>query len=420
IREYAFERLIESGEMPRVRRLHAEFFLQFARDVEPHIRTSERARWRSILQQDLENIRGVLNWALTRSEGLEAGQSLTFALTFFWALCGVMSEGLDYCRRFLDLTNETTPLPVRAGLLTLAGAISMLQGRDAHSNTDWQEDIPLARQSGEKQVLANALLVGGARALAGNDPVLAAERLEECELLFRELGDEWGESVSVLWQRNSALLRGDPQRAAQLFDRGLSLARHQGDPWLLVVPLSNVAQDAFAKGELEKAESTLLELVSTMRTTADLWTVGWPLTALAQIQLQRGQLDSARVYISEALQVGGEQGNVMAQTYSLAEAAALLVLCYAREGTDQQLLQAKLLNAARLCGASAAFVSSPHLLGSTLTKDVYDAMTAQVHRAVGAENWEKGYGEGTRMPLEQAVELATSELKQAAGGNLVQ
>ncbi|HEX8992313.1 MAG TPA: DUF4062 domain-containing protein [Anaerolineales bacterium] len=62
----------------------------------------------------------------------------------------------------------------------------------------------------------------------------------------------------------------------------------------------------------------------------------------------------------------------------------------------------------------------PDLLGSTLTMEVHLAMVAQVRAAVDAESWEHGYGEGARMPFEQALELATTELKQAAGGNLVQ
>jgi predicted ATPase len=44
LREYAHERLIESNEIDRLRRQHALYYLEFARKVEPLIRSRERIR----------------------------------------------------------------------------------------------------------------------------------------------------------------------------------------------------------------------------------------------------------------------------------------------------------------------------------------------------------------------------------------
>ena len=417
IRDYALERLSGSGEGEQVRRLHAEFFLHFMQEVEPLIRTSARARWTSTLRQEMENVRAALDWTLSSKDGRLLGQSMTGMMLFAWALCGYTTEGLRYCHALLDLVDEGTPPAVHAGLLCVAGGLAMLQGDMNFTSAGWQEAIQLARNSGDRHILATILLMAGAWALSGNDPALSARQFEECRPLFQELHDEWGEVLSVFWLRNSLLLLGDQARAAQLFDHALALARHQGDPWLLVVPLIDVAQDAFSRGDLTAAASTLTEVESMLRQVGDMWTLAWPLTTLAQIELRRGNLGSARAYISEGLQLGSEYGNMMAQIFSLVESACLLVLRYARADTDASLLRSKMLSAARLCGATASFVNFPHLLGSTITRGIYDAMVAQVREAVESEQWKNSYEEGSRMSLEQAFDLATMELKQAVGGN---
>ncbi len=413
LREYAAERLAESGEMERVRRTHAEYFLHFARDVEPRIRSAERARWRAFFEQDLSNIRVVLDWSLTEADALEIGQRLASALAFFWALCGQTSEGKHYCEALLAAANESTPPDVRSGLRSELGALTLLQGGTRSAVFDWDETIRLAREPGEKYILLNALLLGGAWALASNDLTAAKARLEESQRCCHEMGDEWRESLSTLWLGNAAALRGEAEQSRALTERAIRLARHQGDPWLLIVPLIDVAQTAFAKGDLESAETTFREVEAILRTVDDQWSLSWPLGALAQIELLRGDLTGARAHVIEALQLSREYGNVMAQIFSVVETACALALRYGGEGAGPGLRQQELMNAARLCGATRNFVDYPILLGSVVTRDVYDALVAQVRGAIEPSIWDPCFQEGTTIPFEQALDIADAELREA-------
>ena len=414
LREYAFERLLESGEADRAQRAHAEYYLRFAREVEPRTRTAQRVHWRTVLEQDLENIRRALDWTSTSSGALEMGQWLTITLTYFWTLCGYIREGQHYCDTFLALSNEKATSSVRAELLSLAGILSLLRRGTKSVTPDWTGIIQTARQSGEKPTLAKALLLSGAWALASDQPVLAARYFEECQPLFHELSDEWSEVLAILWLRNTLTLRGESNRSRELFERGLAMARHQGDPWLLALTLIDVAQEAFTQGELEKAETTMREVEHMLRSTGEQWGLAWPLTALAQVQLMRGDLASAHATIAEALRLGHTYGNMLAQIFSLVEAACLLTLRYGREAVDIDLRKSEFANAARLCGGARPFAEFPFLLGSTVTRSAYDAMIAQVRSTMDAEAWEQGFAEGSTMPFEQALELATAELSRFA------
>ena len=72
IREFAMERLEESGEATEVRRRHAEHFLALAEQAQPHLRGSPR-EWLDRLQRDHDNLRTAFDWFEAENE-LRAAQ----------------------------------------------------------------------------------------------------------------------------------------------------------------------------------------------------------------------------------------------------------------------------------------------------------------------------------------------------------
>ena len=66
LRQYALERLEESGEAEAFRRRHAEFFLALAEEAEPKLRGPEQAAWFERLDAENGNLTcgaHVVNWA---------------------------------------------------------------------------------------------------------------------------------------------------------------------------------------------------------------------------------------------------------------------------------------------------------------------------------------------------------------------
>ncbi|MFL5731591.1 MAG: helix-turn-helix domain-containing protein, partial [Chloroflexia bacterium] len=62
IREYASERLAESGEEQAVRRQHAAYYLRLAEAAEPHLTSGGRQPWMERLDSEWSNIRAALEW----------------------------------------------------------------------------------------------------------------------------------------------------------------------------------------------------------------------------------------------------------------------------------------------------------------------------------------------------------------------
>ena len=64
IREYALERLAESGETEALLRQHATFFLAMAKEADLKLRSAEQSTWRRRLDAEHDNLRAALQWAL--------------------------------------------------------------------------------------------------------------------------------------------------------------------------------------------------------------------------------------------------------------------------------------------------------------------------------------------------------------------
>ena len=78
---------------------HLACFMTLAETAETHLRGQDQAAWFDHLEQEIENIRRALHWALV-SDPL-AGLRLASALLWFWHIRGRWLEGLDWLERGL-------------------------------------------------------------------------------------------------------------------------------------------------------------------------------------------------------------------------------------------------------------------------------------------------------------------------------
>ena len=92
VRQYAQDRLHESGEAEAIRERHRDYFLALAEEAEPKLLGAEQAAWLRRLEAEHDNLRAGLSWSLEDS-GSQAGLRLCGALQRFWITRGHFSEG---------------------------------------------------------------------------------------------------------------------------------------------------------------------------------------------------------------------------------------------------------------------------------------------------------------------------------------
>src|SRR5215207_1839591 len=107
VHEFALEKLEGSAEAEEVRRRHTEYFLELAEEAEPRLRGPEDVEWLERLEEEHDNLRAALAWALEREE-VELGLRLAGALWMFWEAHGHYSEGRRWLEKALEKEGRTS------------------------------------------------------------------------------------------------------------------------------------------------------------------------------------------------------------------------------------------------------------------------------------------------------------------------
>ncbi len=278
IREYALERLEESGEAEALRRAHAAFALALAERAEPELTGPEAGAWLDRLEREHDNLRGALGWALERGE-VELGLRLVAAVFRFWMVRGHLREGRVWAERLLALGREGADAAraapgagwesIRARALRAAGVLALYQGDEAAAESWLEQAAALGREAGDPRTVANALNSLGVVALGQGAPARAEACLEDGLALMREAGAR-RDVASVLTNLGIALyMKEDMERAADAFAEALAVSREVGDRDLIATSLANLSSVALRQREVARADALGREALALYRELGD-------------------------------------------------------------------------------------------------------------------------------------------------------
>jgi predicted ATPase/class 3 adenylate cyclase len=186
IREYAWDRLVASGEAAAIRQRHAAYFQALAEAADAGWQGTRQAVWRQRLAVEHDNLRAALGWAEETAQG-EAGARLAGALARFWATHGYLAEG----RRWLEWalqSAQTVPITQRARLLDGASEIAYWQADYAAARAWAEEALALRRTLGYQAPIAEALTNLGRILWRLGDRAGAQALLAESQALRRASG----------------------------------------------------------------------------------------------------------------------------------------------------------------------------------------------------------------------------------------
>ena len=110
VRQYALERLQETGEPEDARRRHAAFFLALAERAEPLIKGWDQVEWLDRLEAENDNLRAAIAWSLEADGGRSAAR-FGWALGMYWTMRARHTEGrllMDQAIARDDLPRQTS------------------------------------------------------------------------------------------------------------------------------------------------------------------------------------------------------------------------------------------------------------------------------------------------------------------------
>ena len=305
VREFAAERLEQSGRAAALRARHARYYAELAATGDEALAGgSDAARWLDRLEVEHDNLRAALDVAAESDPELEL--RLVTALGRFWEWRGHVREGLDRLECALARPAAAGPPTLRVRALMRAGVFLHMRGDFVPSRRRLEEGLALARELGDEAAVANALRNLGTLAKDEGDLERATALHSEALELSRAVGDPAGISSSLINLADAALAAGDFGHAAALARESVDLARELGHAVRETMSLLNLGLALLGSDDTAGAAATFglaLELCEqlTYREGAAVCFVGLaaltaaddPRSAARMLGAADGQLESA-------------------------------------------------------------------------------------------------------------------------------
>ena len=352
IREYAVERLEDSGEEDELRRRHAEWFVALAEEAEPHLTGSPKV-WLDRLEDENDNIRTALDFLETSGSG-DSMQRLCGAIWRFWLIRGHIAEG----RRRLEAALEADSRATVARGRTLNGATVM------------------ASESGDR---------GAARRHA-----------EEAVDLHRVIDDPWGEAISLGLLGSVHAVQRDFEGAQRLFEAALERHRRDGDDHRVLVAMDNIARMRDELGDVSGARALTEEVLRRARAAGNLRLQASSLRTLGVYALKKDRVAEALPLLEESYRISRDLDDSEAYFVLYCFAWALAIAGRAADAT-------------RVYSVAEAFrQETGRSAAGPFLERVNEWTLAKVQAQLVEDAIARAWDEGTRMTRDEAVALALS------------
>ncbi|HUR76990.1 MAG TPA: LuxR C-terminal-related transcriptional regulator [Acidimicrobiales bacterium] len=401
IRQYAFAKLIEAGEVASLRDRHLEYYGARAAEAGVDLEGRDAIRVLAELELEVDNFRAAFDWAMQSGRAEEAWR-LAGSLWLFWQR-NRAEEGASRLAAALK-TPGGDPLG-RAKALHSLGDLAFFCGDFAGGGQYLEECVPLAEASGDAKMIGRALNGIGVTGVFMQE-LDAVDYIERALVLHSATDDAyfWVDSLTGLML--AGWFTGDADLAKRAADEALQVGRSSGNPTTLVRALGIAVMAACARGDLDEWEAPAEEAIAICLELRDEISGPVVLSYLARHRGMRGfhddALEAAEVALSRAQAVNSDQGiapALWAKAITERDAGretALATLAQAIEAA----MNAGLVPFAAECAATMTSVS---IAAGDLTA-AREAVAAVSALADGH------YGQGSRgWALQAAGELALAE-----------
>jgi predicted ATPase/class 3 adenylate cyclase len=239
IREYALERLEQTGDLEEARRRHAEYYAGVAEQADEQLRGSGPAHLASLdrLEAEHDNLRAALTWSLQTAaagpapadrERAATGLRLVQALAPFWYRHCYITEGRRWLQQAIDLAAEDGGAPL-AQLAHWLGVLLQRQGELQAARAVLERSLAIWRDLGERDQQARELNSLGITHHHLDDTGTARSLLEESAAISRELGSDFRLAAALTNLGQLEANAGNFDRATQVLQEALAIDRKQGD-----------------------------------------------------------------------------------------------------------------------------------------------------------------------------------------------
>ncbi len=385
VREYALERLEESGEAEAVHAALAAQVIDLAEQADPSDPGALVAR----LTREQANIRAALAWALgDTGHGGDPATALRLAgaLWPFWHMRGQYQEGHAWLERAIAQAGQVDPAARAQAFLTLANIANNLEDH-AHARSLYEESLHICEAIGDERGAASATIGLGMVATNTGDYDRAQTLLDQALALCRRtnapgilaclyaLGrlavarGNYDEAEARFEETREAGGSDNPGFLAYLTMEAAQLARYRGD-LVTAAEMATIAHAQFVQMGERRAEAVIL-------------------AELGTLALLRGDLEEAETRLTEA----AARHLTMRSDLGLASCLEALAQCAVARNLPAQ--------AALLGGATAAWRDRTSTVRIAADRAAFET-TMAIARDADPVRFEAAWRAGRALSLDQA------------------
>ncbi|WP_310773465.1 LuxR C-terminal-related transcriptional regulator [Mycobacterium sp. Z3061] len=320
VRQYAQEKLGESGEAEETRTRHRDYYTATATELASQgLAGVERLlAW---ARAESDNLRAAFAWSLDSGDR-ESALRLASSLQEFWLRTGIFREALA---AFDAVLTDRRPEEIAPGVWVRAVAdqCAIAGWAGAHGHTDLaQEALEVARKLDDPALLARALGACGT-ATFYNAEVAQAHFTEAIELA-RAAGEEWSLMPIFSYQATAAVVAGEPLAAVAAAEAGRDLADALGDGFFSRNNRAWLGCGLWFHGDLDEAIEVLRSVVAEAEAAADPSATIFGQVCLSGTLAFHGQVAAAHSAALAALAASDSVGGMTEDTVNGAIAHAAL------------------------------------------------------------------------------------------------
>jgi predicted ATPase len=397
IRQYAMEKLVESGEAVHSRDRHMDYFLDSIdqeAEADQRIFGQEDTGWLDQMEVEHDNLRMALEWATTNHP--EKALRLAYVASSFWVARDYNHEARKWCQRALERSESLQGIDdERAKVYGMLGWSSIAIGDHQTGRDAALAGVVLARKVNDTKTIGRLLSVAALACTFIGDFHAAEDAIVEAESISRQYGYLAELSLMLTTRAQMTYFAyGDIESAKHYLDEAISIGRSTRLQWATTMSVFGMARIAGATGDLDTARARFMESAATAKRVGNKRLMYSCYSELAHVLRENGELDEPLGIYRDLLPRWRDLGHRAAVAHELECIAYIL----SKKNEHQR--------AVTIFGAAD---SLRRLIGSTATPvelAEYEKELESLQGKIKNAEFEKAWGEGQMLSMDEVINLA--------------
>ena len=393
VRQYALEKLNDSGEIQFMRDRHLAYYLEFIMQGSPRYDCFP-PDWIERCEPEFDNFRAAMEYAMEHH--LQMAILLEIPFDFLCNLISRDKEAHDWAMRIFDLTESWPIGDMRTIAVWRAGDTSLCISDYQHGQAWLEASYEMAMEIGNKRLITDILHDLFITKLLQDDWASSLKYAKQRLAIAQELNDKACICCSLSQMGKSFFASGDIKKARVYFEQALVIARQENSPNLVCWLLNYLGSVEYMEGNATQAIEYFTECVQLNRQVKlkkFLWSA---CLRFGSVLLQQGYVVQAGELFEESLRTIKELKKVEVSSG----------LNYLLGLFGNAIVKGQYEHAARLEGAIEIAEEKSRNYREEFFHRIYDPQIATLREQLGETNFNAALAEGRELTLDQAIELA--------------